>query len=148
MAIPDLDENGLLPPGEHRCTLDEVVERFGQYQDNDGRVKLAEKLRDYLREAGQMECIVAVYVDGSFVTSEASPNDIDLIVVVAEEHDFASELRPFDYNILSRRRVQQRYGFDVLVAEDESPELSEYLDFFAQVRGQPDQRKGILEVKI
>ena len=28
--IPDFDENGYLPPGIHKATLDEISERFGQ----------------------------------------------------------------------------------------------------------------------
>jgi hypothetical protein len=27
--LPPFDQYGLLPPGIHRCTVDELVERFG-----------------------------------------------------------------------------------------------------------------------
>jgi hypothetical protein len=35
-----------------------------------------------------------------------------------------------------------------LVAQDVQPELQEYIDFFSQVRGEPDRTKGMLRMKL
>lgn len=81
-----------------------------------------------------------------FTTAKDRPNDIDLIVVVRSGHDFLVDLRPFEYNMLSKRQIRRQYGFDVLVAEEGRPEFDEYVDFFAQVRGDPTGRKGMVQV--
>jgi len=44
-------------------------------------------------------------LNGSFVTAENEPNDIDLVVVVSSDHDFSAEFQPSEYNVLSKRQV-------------------------------------------
>ena len=83
MPIPALSEQGLLPPGLHDCSLDELGARFGTFQESDRRCRLFEKLRRYINEAQIDGVIMDVIIDGSFVTDEkAAPNDIDLLVVL------------------------------------------------------------------
>ncbi|MGE0822294.1 MAG: hypothetical protein AB7G75_05405 [Candidatus Binatia bacterium] len=81
-------------------------------------------------------------VDGSFVTTEPVPNDIDLILVVSGSHDFSVEFKPNEYNLLSKRRVHQRFGFDLLVARADSEEYHRYVGFFQQVRLHQDGRRA------
>jgi len=148
MPIPNFDENGFLPEGIHDCSLDEIVDRFGIFQTTDHRYRLCEQLQEFLTEIRSTNFVVAVIINGSFTTSKHVPNDVDLIVVLSKDHDFNAELRPFEYNVLSRRRVRKRYSFDVLVARDNSIEYREYSDYFQQVRGQPENRKGVLRVQL
>ncbi len=73
-------------------------------------------------------------VDGSFVMGGVdSPEDIDLILVMPGGWDFAAELKPFEYNVASKRMVRKKYGFDVRVVRANSPELEEWVEFFSQV---------------
>lgn len=146
MAIPELDDDGFLPEGVHECSLDELQQRFGGTQRLDQRSVLFDKLGQYLQELRSTGTVVGLVVDGSFITNKLEPNDIDLVLILPADHDFAADLRPFEYNVLSRRRVFKRYGFDVLVARENSPELVEYVAFFQQIRGETDRRKGILKV--
>ncbi len=146
MAIPDLDDDGYLPEGIFECSLDELAERFGRARRSDHRPRLLVKLLDYIRELRTTELAVALVVDGSFVTSKDEPNDIDCVLVLRADHDLSVNLRPFEYNVLSRRRVRKRYAFDVLVARENSPELLEYVEFFQQIRGETGRRKGIVKV--
>ncbi|MGI8602127.1 MAG: DUF6932 family protein [Verrucomicrobiales bacterium] len=111
MHIPAFDKNGLLPVGVHDCTLAEIWERFGQFQNTEQRPRLVAKLEAFVVEARTAGIVTAVIVDGSFVTSKAAPNDVDLSMVVTEAHDFSADLPPPAYNVLSKRRVQRRYGF-------------------------------------
>jgi hypothetical protein len=148
MAIPDLDENGLLPPGIHECDFEELKDRFGKFQQSDRRPTLCAKLGAFLEEARSSGLIAAVVVDGSFVTSKSDPGDIDLVVVLAAGHDFQATLRPADYNLLSKKRVKAIHGFDVFIARAGSPEFQEYTGFFRQVRGLPTGSKGILMVSL
>jgi hypothetical protein len=104
-----------------------------------------EELVDRLRATGLFSAVV---VDGSFVTDTDCPSDIDLILVLRAQHDFRLQVRPFEYNVLSRRQLRREFGFDVLIAREDRPELGEYLDFFAGVRGRPDVRKGLVRVAL
>lgn len=44
MAIPEFDEDGVLPEGVHDCTLDEVRERFCRFAGSDRRATLCRAL--------------------------------------------------------------------------------------------------------
>lgn len=138
MPIPEYNEHGLLPPGIHSCTLSELKERFGRFSTSSQRQELFAKLEQYVQEARSAKIVSALLVDGSFVTSTEIPNDVDLVAVLAEDHDFTQELRPYQSNVLSNRWARRQFGFDLLVARTNSSEYTEYVAFFAQVRGWPD----------
>jgi hypothetical protein len=99
-----------------------------------------------MSEVIDSDLIDAVLVDGSFVTAKAAPNDIDLVLVVSANHDFTSDLQPRVYNVLSKRRINRRFGFDLLVARADSEEYRRYVGFFHQVRLEPGRKKGILRI--
>jgi hypothetical protein len=147
MSIPELDDHGVLPPGVHDCSLDELRDRFGRFEGSGRRPELCDKLAAFCEEARGTPLVVELIIDGSFVTSKAEPNDIDLIVVLPADHPHGEELKPFEYNLLSRRRARRSFGFDVLVARAASTEYHQFVDFFAQVRGAPDITKGLLRVR-
>jgi hypothetical protein len=42
--------------------------------------------------------------------------------------------------------VRRQFGFDVLVASDQTEELEAHLTFFAGIRDNPEIRKGLLRV--
>src|SRR4051794_40774616 len=99
--IPAL-EDGVLPEGVHDCTFAELTEAFGQFQGSDRRLTLTARLKAYLDEARRSGLVVAVIVDGSYVTAKEAPEDIDLIIVYRSDVDWES-LRPFEYNAVSKR---------------------------------------------
>jgi hypothetical protein len=72
-VIPPFDERGNLPPGIHRATRAELVERFGTTAR---RRELLAGLREALLRLAAAGC-PAVWLDGSFVTSEEVPDDYD-----------------------------------------------------------------------
>jgi isocitrate/isopropylmalate dehydrogenase len=148
MPIPDFDSHGLLPVGVHECSPEEVQSRFGTFQESDRRPKLIGKLKELISEAKKSGFAVAILVDGSFVTAVADPNDIDLVLVLPKTFDVASDLRPADYNLVSRKRVQKRFGFDIVVVRENTEEFEAAVDFFTQVRNRPYLRKGILRISI
>jgi hypothetical protein len=88
--------------------VDEIRDRFGQFQGNERRFRLFDRLLSFIREAQKTAFVVALIVDGSFVTAEPTPSDVDLVVVLAATHDFSADLRPFEYNVISKRRVRKR----------------------------------------
>lgn len=147
MPIPPLNEDGLLPPGIHDCSLRELGERFGTFHSTDRRPRLYEKLQEYLIQVRSTGLVVAIIVNGSFVTSKPDPGDIDLILVLSSNQAPRADLPPMVYNVVSERLVRRRYGFDVLVAREDAREYGRYVEFFQQVRGQPHLRKGVLRIR-
>jgi len=148
VPIPQLNEQGLLPAGLHDCTFEEIRNRFATFQGSDRRHQLFAKLEIFFSDAKAAKFIKAVIVDGSFVTGAPQPNDIDLIAVVASSHDFSDELSPAAYNVISKQRVRRRFGYDLLVAREGSVEFEDWTEFFQQVRLAPNERKGILRVRL
>jgi hypothetical protein len=142
MPIPDFDENGLLPPGMHDCTLQEIGDRFGRFRTSNRRPELYAKLQSYLTEVKNAQIIHSLIIEGSFVTSKPAPENIDFVIVMVEDHDFHAEIRPFQYNVISKRRIRRQYGFDTLIARVNSDEYTEFVAFFQQVRDQPDLKKA------
>jgi hypothetical protein len=95
MPIPELNEAGLLPAGIHQASLEEVRALFGRFQRTDRRPALFAKLSELLGEARSTGLVVAVVIDGSFVTAKDEPSDIDLILVLDPRHDYDADLKPF-----------------------------------------------------
>ena len=77
--IPVFNDDGYLPAGVHRATLDEVAARFGQETEL-RRVQMQSLgwLIDLARRAGALRLIV----NGSFVTDWPEPNDVDCVLLI------------------------------------------------------------------
>jgi hypothetical protein len=146
MPIPPLDEAGLLPEGVYHCTLEEVEERFGRFQGSDRRSRLFAKLKEYVKDVRLTGMAVALFIDGSFVTAEPDPSDIDLVLALRSDHDFGVQLRPFEYNVMVAPGARRRYRFDVFSAKDDTPELDQRVNFFQRIRGNESRTKGILRI--
>jgi hypothetical protein len=146
MPIPAFDEHGFLPLGVYDCTLAEIKARFGSFQATDQRPTLFQKLQALIAEARAAGFVRSLLIDGSFVTATPNPNDIDLVLVLPLGHDLTADLSPAQYNLVSKRRVQKRYGFDIVAVRESTLEFNEAVAFFQQVRHQPALRKGILRL--
>lgn len=71
--IADFESDGLLPPGIHWATWQEITDRFGT---NEQRKILLAGLKEALNSLKTAGCRT-VYIDGSFVTSKETPDDFD-----------------------------------------------------------------------
>jgi hypothetical protein len=132
----------------HAWSIDEIRSRFGTFHGSDVRPRLFEKFERYLTEVQKSGLVLAVVVDGSFVTAAPAPDDVDLILLLRHDHDFAAELRPFEYNVLSGRHARRYYQADVFAAVEGSVLAAEYLEFFTRLRDDPKRRKGVLRVAV
>lgn len=148
MAIPALNESGLLPDGVHTCTADELRTRFGSFQTSDQRPRLMRQLEAFLAEVKASGIVKAVIVNGSFVTSKEAPNDVDLLLVLPAGHDFRADLGPPQYMVVNRRRVRRVYGLDVFVVQEDSADYAALMRLFQRVRLQPRLTKGILRLEL
>lgn len=148
MPIPAFNAHGLLPSGVHDCSLEELAARFGRFQETDRRPNLLQRLRELVGAFQRSGLFEAVLVDGSFVTSQPAPNDVDLIAVLRRGHDFERDLPISQYALVSRNLLRRQYGFDVLVAERGGALYETYVDFFSRVREAPALRKGLLRIRL
>ena len=148
MPIPALDSLGLLSQGVYDCTLTELREQFGKFQQSDRRPQLFRRLEDLYRNMQRSGLFDSLLIDGSFVTAKAAPNDIDLVAVLRRGHDFERDLPVSEYSLVSRLLLNRRFGFDVIVAENGSALYNTYLEFFGRVRDNPNVRKGLLRLAL
>ncbi len=143
-----LNADGILAEGIHVCRLDEIKTRFGGFQGSDRRPQPFAKLDELIGELRKSSLIVALVVNGSFVTRKATPNDVDVLIVLGTGHDWQADLTPGDYALLSHSRLRRRFGFDVLVAEDRSELYWKYVRFYSQSRELPPAAKGVLRIEL
>ncbi len=81
MAIPPLQANGTLPPGEYHTTLSDLFAAFPSTTPK--RQMLNQVLQDAVPTLEQLRLRapdMIVYVDGSYVASEPDPSDLDLLI--------------------------------------------------------------------
>ncbi len=138
--IPDFDANGNLPPGTHTAQIDEVLNRFSA-PGYGARLRLSEKLKDFFELARKFA--VAIYLDGSYITTKLSPNDIDIALVLPTDFDTTS--MDASRLISIRRNVKELDVFPFNLRSDEN-RLHRHLEFWSKDRnGNP---KGIIQVEI
>jgi hypothetical protein len=129
------DERGLLPAGVHDATLAEIEAAFARFQRSDRRIQLFEKLKAYLTELGRTGWPCEVILDGSFVMPPVDePNDIDIILVLPADWDMSQLLKPFAYNVVSRKVTRSQYQIDVLPAPAGSEAERQYRLLFQKIR--------------
>ena len=79
--IPRLREDGMLPVGIHQATLNELFIAFpGRNQQ---RQLLNDSLRRVIAALRTLDTTIMIFIDGSYVTSKAEPNDIDLLLITS-----------------------------------------------------------------
>jgi hypothetical protein len=86
--VSAFNEEGDLPPGVHRATLSEVLERFGQGTIQ--RRAVADRLNRIYQLAASTGQLAHFVVFGSFVTAKAEPNDVDIVLLMEDTFDLAS----------------------------------------------------------
>ena len=143
-----LTDKGVLPPGIHEASLQEISAAFGQFQETDRRPRLFERLEQLVAQVKPLGFIRHLIVNGSFVTSKPRPEDIDLILAINPEILHKPEWAPAEYNALSSRRLRRQYQFDVLVAPVDGEAYSQYLGLFSRIKGNPDGLKGLVRLQL
>jgi hypothetical protein len=139
--IPAFEVTGLLPPGIHDATWDEIVARYGYTSQ---RLALLSGLKaglDALRVAGCQRA----YVDGSFVTAKRVPADYD---VCWESAGVRVALLDPALRTFANRRAAQKMAFrgEFFPAEALADARRIYLDFFQT--GRDGTPKGIVAIDL
>lgn len=130
--IPPFNDDGYLPPGIHPATMNEIAERFGA--ESEVRRVQMESVR-WMVDLAKQAHVKRVVLNGSFVTDEYEPNDVDCVLLVewsvSPDKAAIQELKdglPFlDIHVI------EQIDFDILTRT-----------YFAQDR--ENLRKGLIEV--
>jgi hypothetical protein len=135
MPIPRFTDDGLLPPGLHVATLDEVVARFGS--PGLQRRAIAESL-EWAVQAACRAGIARFVIDGSFVDSKAEPNDADCILLLG--HDYPRDDQ-------AARAIEQGFPYVQMIFFEEPGEFEEFMhgQFETDRCG---RTRGLVEVRL
>jgi hypothetical protein len=131
--LPDFDDDGNLPVGIHRATIEEVVARFGRGPP-ERRIETRE-LVDFVSWARKVR-VSRVLVNGSFVTSKRAPNDVDVVILPTPESFAEPGFEQFGDAVWPFLQV-------LVAADDDDFERWANGDFATDRRGRP---KGVLEI--
>jgi len=139
--IPPFRRNGTLPPGVHWTTWEEFAERFGGNLHRQGLLVGLKAALENLQRAGCQD----VYIDGSFVTAKAEPQDFDgCWSKIGVDPD---KLDPVLLDFSQDRAAQKaKYGGELFIAQAPANEQHVFLGFFQ--RDRRNQRKGIIGIKL
>ena len=148
--IPPFNDLGLLPPGLYDTTLSEIRFVLGGTTRRETLLDGLERYLDFWNESG---FLVACIIDGSFVTTEFNPGDVDIILVPSrialQSERYERLLRSY---ALDWEFVAQEFGcqpFPAVMQGDEvtgQTGLDGLIDTFSYTMGRRQER-GLLRVR-
>ena len=140
---PQPNASGELPAGIHETTLDEVEAVFARTPKRNTLFEGLKRALENLKAAG----VPRVYIDGSFVTSKAEPNDVDGCWEWNDDIDL-NQLDPVFLDFSNQRQaMKEKYGVEFFVADwIEAGSGLTFLEFFQL--NQYDDPKGILMIDL
>lgn len=141
--IPEFDEDGYLPPGEHGADWSSIVDRFGGNPRRDWLLVGLKRALEALRSAG---CQTA-YIDGSFVTAKPEPRDYDGLWDIRGVHAALLDPVLLDFDDGRMRQKTKYHGefFPAQMSETASGRV--FLEFF-QRRADTGAAKGIVRIDL
>jgi len=115
--IPGFDQNGNLPVGFIRPTIEEFKERFViGFENSVTRTDIFYRYLNYCNRMGYLEVVVKQWVDGSYSTNKENPNDIDLVTHIdALKANESAELHEDLTKLLDNAHCKSQYRCDVYV---------------------------------
>jgi hypothetical protein len=145
MPLPEFNEVGDLPEGRYTASLAEVAARFGSGTPQ--RVAVTDRLRRIHELAVATGHLDRLVLFGSYVSAEAEPNDVDVILVMQD--DFHPERCPAESLVLfDHRRADAELGASIfwirpgmLLGEP----LEQFLTHWELKRD--GRRRGIVEIR-
>jgi hypothetical protein len=84
-VLPELNDEGELPPGVHVADWQEFQTRF--CGSSSRRLWLAGRLRALLAPAATNGKLHRVFIWGSFVTAKPAPKDLDVLLIMDEDFE-------------------------------------------------------------
>ena len=131
--LPDFDDDGNLPAGIYTCSIEELAARFGTGSEE--RETEINELLNFV-EAAKKAGVRRLLVNGSFVTGNPAPNDVDIVFLPGP--DYPRQEKELDNDELIWPFLQ------VIVAADDADFDAWATEQFGTDReGRP---KGVVEV--
>lgn len=85
--IPPLRSDGTLPPGTPHASLADVLTAYPAR--NHQRQTLNDSLTQVVEQLWQLDPTLTIFVDGSYGTGKAEPNDIDLLIITTRYNELS-----------------------------------------------------------
>lgn len=145
MPLPEFNQFGDLPEGNHRASLDETIARFGSGTAQ--RVAVTNRLQRIYQLAVATRHLDRLIIFGSYVSDVNEPNDVDVILVMRNE--FCSEKCPNESSVLfDHARANDEVGASIFWVRPDML-LGEPLDkFLAFWQTKRDGRlRGVVEIQ-
>lgn len=139
--IPEFRLDGYLPEGLHLASEAEITFRFGT--QNRKRRRLILRVRRWIELAREVMAH-RLFIDGSFVTAKAEPNDVDAVIWLPPDFEAlasASTAAVIELEDMLRTRRPE----ELFAAEDEA-DWNAWIEFFSRTRESDGRRKGLVEV--
>jgi hypothetical protein len=131
--LPPFDDFGNLPLGMHRCTVEELIARFGSGSD-ERTTEMSELVHfiDMAKRAG----VSRLMVNGSLVTGKLAPNDVDVVFLPGPDY-------PRQGSLLDNDELVWPF-LQIIVAADDADFESWAIKQFSTDRKR--RSKGVVEV--
>ena len=145
MVLPELSDEGELPPGVHSAGWQEFERRF--CGSSPRRKWLSIRLRRLIDLAGTSGKLRRVFVWGSFVTAKPAPKDVDILLIMDEDFEVERTAGPAQA-VFDSVRAKLLFESDVFWARasigEEMIEL--WLDTYQISRS--FRKRGIVELEL
>lgn len=148
--IPQFNEHGLLPPGIHDCTMDEIS---GSLCFTDRRHFLFQRLKQFVQaEWTPLGLDCPLLIDGSFTRNKPNPDDIDVVMDLTLAPQSPATMGAIAI-WLRHAEIKEAYNLDVWPKHPAFPEdLGEFFQYLgdkaaAELRLPIKHPKGILRIQ-
>lgn len=143
MTFPEFNENGDLPVGIYKATLEKVLDHFGKGSLQ--RQVVAKRLAKIYGLADSTGKLARFIIYGSFVTAKENPNDVDVFLVMTDDfskNDYAGDARRIFDHLQTENKIKASifWMLEMSVAVNEKV----FIEGWQSKRDQT--KRGIVEV--
>lgn len=142
-GIPDFRPDGYLPEGIYRASTAEVTFRFGISTRK--RRALILRVRNWIERARQIRA-PRLFIDGSFITAKAEPNDVDAVILLPQ--DFQDQLAANVEAAIELEEMLLTRRPEELFAAEDATDWEDWVEFFSRTREADARRKGLVEIEL
>ena len=141
--LPDLTNDGELPPGVHLATWLEFESRFGRSSPR--RLWLSGRFRTILELPTTGGRLRRVFLWGSFVTAKPAPRDLDILLIMSDDFEVGQMSVPAQA-VFDSTRAKLLFESDVFWARGSIGQeaLDLWLDTYQTSRS--FRKRGIVEL--
>jgi hypothetical protein len=141
--IPAFQVDGYLPDGLYVASEAEVTFRFGS--SSPVRRRLILRFRRWV-ELTRLVGGHRLLIDGSFVTSTESPNDIDAVILLPD--NFQQQIEAGTTAAMELESMLLTRRPEEIFAAEDNTDWNDWVEFFSRTRQADGRRKGLVEIEL